>query len=110
MPLSSPIQIPSPLRVKGVFAGFHSLNEPATQTDLAPGLTNLIWVFGDGVVPVTGLVDAAWLTIDSTFAGAGLMEDCTLAGSDLLGTVVRLDVFFTFEVLFIIDANLTDNL
>src|SRR5215467_6956475 len=41
IPVRSPIHLPSLARVSG--AGCHPLNEPATETDLASGLTSSRW-------------------------------------------------------------------
>ena len=100
MPLSSPIHVPSPRRVKGVLAGFHSLKEPATQTDFASGLTSLIWALGNWAV--TGLFEGVCADLDGSSFGE---LASTLAVSDVLGTAfkaTRLEVFFAFEVLLII--------
>src|SRR5258708_40082529 len=61
MPLSSPTHLPSPAGFRGVLAGFHSLNEPATATLLAEGFTN--WSFMPFVARETGFI---------SFAGAGI--------------------------------------
>src|SRR6266700_2538339 len=47
----SPFQRPLPREINGVFSGFHSLNDPATATLFASGLTS---------------------SSDTTFLGAGL--------------------------------------
>src|SRR5437588_999276 len=63
MPVNSPTHLPSPARLSGVLAGFHSLKEPATKTDLASGLSSSNRAFG----PLTGFGASA-------LAGPGFMD------------------------------------
>src|SRR5260370_12582548 len=64
IPVTSPTHLPLPASVSGVLAGFHPLNEPATQTDLAPGFSN-------------------WSGTRLTAGGSGL-TGTGLGGSDLV--------------------------
>ena len=56
--LRSPTQRPLPRSVSGVVSGFHPLKDPATNTCLAPGLTNSneIRLIGRGGLEATGSI------------------------------------------------------
>src|SRR6266404_663758 len=65
MPVNSPTHLPLPASLSGVLAGFQPLNEPATQTDLAPGFSNWSgtrFTPGDSGLTGTGLAGSDLIT------------------------------------------------
>src|SRR6266404_2061169 len=73
----SPTQRPLPICTSGVFSGFHSLKEPATQTFLASGLTN-----SNEIRPAFGVSGLAGTPFR---AGVGTAAAATVAGRGAAG-------------------------
>src|SRR2546427_13046052 len=83
MPVSSPTHLPSLTRVSGVLAGFHPLNEPATNTVLASGLTSSRRALGK--TAFTGVGFSGSTLAESDFGGA-IFDASVLTGAGFAGS------------------------